>query len=477
MKETEELELLIKYQRKYGKRGSYSWSEWVLRKRTINSAVQIIMSISGYNFSDFEQALYFRCEKKKLRNFLRSYEIQMEEAFLHPEEFIRNLDSFFRKTCLYIEGNRLYKEFFDYCRLIEHQRRLKIKLGQKRLFDAYLSMIMQQVSYFSRNRMEDSVYGIEESGELLFQKNPYPFIDLGSYKLEDFISKTSKDPKITAQQLYNAYKPYGYEIHSMAEIETLEAQARVFDNNSFIMIPYINKHTLDISIKEPYQHKLPNFPRQWKQTELYREKLLHRSYMLPVTGVTARYINAGDIKEIHYIEVFYDGEIVLLYRVITEENGEYSGYYYPMRQIFYSIYENSNRPEWHESIQNFILENYMVLACDYEIDKKKNYAMKQTNDLEKEFHFPHQPLVSYTYKQKNKNRTNTEEYRKIKYVKETYLEELQTKSGYIRKLPDQQHASEEAMQRAKEYGLELPEGKTFVRSHVFRVYRKNTVDS
>ena len=46
------------------------------------------------------------------------------------------------------------------------------------------------------------------------------------------------------------------------------------------------------------------------------------------------------------------------------------------------------------------------------------------------------------------------------------------RSGYIRKLPKNQKASDEARQYAAELGLSLPEGKTFVRAHEFHVYRK-----
>ena len=49
---------------------------------------------------------------------------------------------------------------------------------------------------------------------------------------------------------------------------------------------------------------------------------------------------------------------------------------------------------------------------------------------------------------------------------------MRTRCGYIRSLPKDQHVSEEALQHARELGLELPEGKTFVRSHEFKVYRK-----
>ncbi len=97
----EAAELLMNYQKKYGKRGSESWNDWIIKKRTINTAVQIITSVSGMKFEEFELCLYFRCDDEKMRMFLRKYEGQMEEAVLNPDNFVKQLDSFYRKTCFY----------------------------------------------------------------------------------------------------------------------------------------------------------------------------------------------------------------------------------------------------------------------------------------------------------------------------------------------------------------------------------------
>ncbi len=115
----------------------------------------------------------------------------------------------------------------------------------------------------------------------------------------------------------------------------------------------------------------------------------------------------------------------------------------------------------------------MILTCDYEIDRKKNYAIRQVEDFENEFHFPYQPLAVYNYIKKempdNKTKTRSKE---CKYNKAEYYEEVRTRSGYIRRMPQNQHASEDAVQYAAQLGVELPSGKTFVRSHEFRIHQK-----
>ncbi len=118
-----ELDLVLHYQKKYGKRGAESWERWLLRKRTINLAVMVITSVEDYDFADFEFALYFRCDDEQARFFMRIYENQMEEAMLQPECFIKNLDMFYMETCKYIEKEQLYRGFYNFCDLLNYQRR------------------------------------------------------------------------------------------------------------------------------------------------------------------------------------------------------------------------------------------------------------------------------------------------------------------------------------------------------------------
>lgn len=473
-KRLEEMEQILRYHIKYGKRGNESFSEWVLRKRSINIAFMAINAVADMNFTDFELALYFRCNDPIQLKFLRTYEGQMEEAILHPDCFLNNLHEFYQKNCTKIEEHHLFRDYFDFCRLIEQQRRKKILQGKREIFDAYYSLLMQQTLYFSHDRIEESVHGITNNGKLIFCRNPHPYIDLGSYQLEkQMLEFITGKKELDEKKVLKAYRPYGYEVSGLDEIHGLEATARAYDNNCYAMIPYITESDSKLIIQEPYKHHIPDFPREWKSTEVYKERLKHRNYMLPATGITAVYRNAGDIKEIYFQEVFYQGEIVLLYRVSTYYNGEHSGYYHTKSQTFYSIYEHTNRSEWHRNVENFILENYMVLTCDYDIDRKKNYAIRKVGKLDGEFHYPYQPLATYLYEASAKCKKSAGGKSRCRvYDKENYEEELRTRSGYIRNLPDGQHASEEARQYAYELGLDLPEGKTFVRSHEFKVYRK-----
>ena len=91
-------------------------------------------------------------------------------------------------------------------------------------------------------------------------------------------------------------------------------------------------------------------------------------------------------------------------------------------------------------------------------------ALKIVDDIEKEsFFYPNQPVVQFMYREKKLQIFNKKGQGFRNYDKEKYKEETITISPYIRKLPEGATASEEAIQRAKEFGYELSEGETFVR--------------
>ena len=458
---------MLLLQIKYGKRNGAAFSDWIMKKRTLSIAALIISEVSAVDFYDLETAIYFHCVPDHYKWFIKSYAIPMEEAAIHPEKFAETLDEYLKNCCITIEKNSWYREFYDFCAIILKERMVKQKQGYKNIVSAYISLLMQQSAYFTRAKIEYSIYGILESGEPLYQKCIHPYLDLGVYDLEKDLLK---DNLLSPHRLCEAFKKYGYEIHSLQEWAVINNMNMTYENNTFRMVPYIDKRTAFVAINEPYIPHALHFPRMWKKTEVYQQRLKARNYLVPASGITASYVNAGDIREIRFIETIYDNEIVMLYRVSTYENGQFSGYYFTKSDIFYSIYEESIGP-MHEQIKNFVLENYMLLTCDYEIRNKRNYAIRQTEDLAGEFHYPDQPLVLYKYRPSARTKTTGKKhYIEQVYHKEEYQEEIKTRVGYIRNLPAGQHASDTARQNAEQLGFRLAEGKTYVRSHTYRMY-------
>lgn len=466
-----ELNPLGKYQQMYGKRGRESYEKWITKKRTVNAACYIIDTLSGIDFVEFETALYFRCDDSRMKYFVKVYDNQLEEAILNPGSFVKGLDRFLLDTCIYIEENNLYRDYFDFFILLEKRFIINTCGAGSQVFSAYISLLMQQTSYFCRDRINDQVTGVSNDGSLTFGKQMFPCSDAGTYEMEKKLKSGKRSGTLSTKDIHEVYKIYGYNINSLEQAAIFENMVRIHENNVYFMAPFINNRTVSLILEKAFTGNIPVMPRQWKKTEVYKERLLNRNYMLPRSGIVGIYKNAGSIRKIIFFETIRFNEVVLLFKIVTDADGEYSGFYWTKTQIFFSgcnctVFEDGGNP-----IENFILENYMVLTCDYKIDRKRNFALKQTDPdkFEKEFYYPEQPLVCYSYKKAGNDKSGSRSY---KYVKEEYKEELCTRSGYIRKLPEGQHASAGAAQTAKELGFSLPAGKTFVRSHDYHVYVK-----
>lgn len=347
------------------------------------------------------------------------------------------------------------------------------KISSQNVFNAYISLVMQQTAYFCRNNLEFNVVGVSWSGELLFKKNPHPYSDLGNYELEKYFPDIiAGRRRLTPDLLQRAYGPYGYSFTSLEEVTELETLIRIYENNNYVMVPYMDEQTAGMQIETPYQQHMPQFPRIWKHSEVYREKLQKRNYMLPFSGVTVELENAADIKKVVLMETMRDEQVVMLYRVFTYSNGELSGFYLTRDQALYSIFQYTNQSGWHDQLENFILELYMILTCDYEIDRKKNYAIRQVAKLEGEFHYPFQPLAVISYKDRKSRRSSVAGAVRT-YRKEEYQAELRERDWFVRNLPVGQHASDKARQNALDKGYDLPEGKTFVQNFHYHVYLRN----
>lgn len=463
--------LLSRYQQMYGKRGRESYGRWITKKRTVNTACYIIDMLSGIDFVEFESALYFRCDDSRMGYFVKVYGNQLEEAVLDPGSFVKGLDRFLLDTCVYIERNNLYRDYFDFFILLEKQFIINTYGLRSQISSVYISLLMQQTSYFCRDRADEQVTSVGSGGRLTFGKQFFPYSHAAAYRLENKLKPGKKPGTLSSRDISEAYRMYGYNVNSLEQAAFFENIVRLHENNVYFMAPFTSSRTSSLILKEALGGDMLSCPRQWKKTEVYRERLLNRNYMLPRSGVTGIYKNAGSIKKIIFFETVRFGEVVLLFKVVTDWDGECSGFYWTKSQVFFAGCNCAGAKDEGNPLENFILENYMVLSCDYEIDRKRNFALKQTDldQMDTGFYYPGQPLVCYSYKNTGNSKNGR---RSCRYVKEEYKEELRSRSGYIRRLPEGQCASMEAVQAARELGLDLPEGRTFVRSHGYHVYVK-----
>lgn len=461
------MENLMKHQkeatRMYGHLSEY---ERLLLKRSINTSFYIFECIDELTFEELELGMYMQIIDKELLQFVRLYEFQLEEAKLHREKFIKGLHGFYMATAkMIVEQNT--RNFFDFIDFAMRKAREKRKSGYRSVFDAYLSLLMQQCVYigYIKGYEEKACCGITSDNELLFRDDLYPYSDCASYVFEDLMYKAIKQGKtIDISLVRKAYKKYGYTVNSLDDVELLDATARVFDNNTIALLTYMNENTQQILPTKAYKHAECIFPRLWQDTQLYVDALsTRRKYVLPSDGITALYFNAGTINKIIYQEIYKQDKVILLYKVCSDVNGEFSGYYDTATKDFYSIYEDTAQHEYHEQLKNFILENYYWLTCKNNIDNKRLSVLKQVEDINHiDSYCLRQPVVSFLY-QKNESKSDKNVSGLRHYDRDKYKSEKVSMNGFIRKLPVGQVASSDAKQFAASKGYELEDDETFVR--------------
>lgn len=94
--------------------------------------------------------------------------------------------------------------------------------------------------------------------------------------------KEKKGAKTDINDLCKEYQKYGYPVKNFAEIEYLNDVSQLWTNEVLNIAPLINEYTMDMICEKPFRAKSYfELPRKWKNTDLYKEELQERRYLLP----------------------------------------------------------------------------------------------------------------------------------------------------------------------------------------------------
>lgn len=498
-------EYLIRHLRINEKRG---WTEWerIRAKRTVNSGLTIVDRINTVSFSELTTKQYFKRIDKEILPFIRKYEFMMEGAKLDKNKFLDELDGFYQEMATEIKTNHL-RAFLD---LVHAWNEKYIQMQSEKadisIGTSYISLLMQQYDYLNENE-KHMLCGLTTTGEKIYCDDIFPLLDLPNYTFSEknlYIKNGKvverKNCQITEDGLLKEYHKYGYLVNNMNELEALQTISQIWTNTIYTMAAFINEYTIDMLCTKPFRLTTCfECPRQWKKTEIYRQALKNRRYLLPSNGVIFKYKNAKSIQELKLKEVIKDSTVYLLYKLETN-CGQLCGFYNTKTEIFASAFTKTSCPEFGEQIENFVLENYYRLTVkDIDFSKKKLSCMlivSEFKDAEKIGYTQNQPIAVCSYlggkqrdfrlglddSMKNKNITidgvsikqNSNQgeqtvYRK--YNRENYYSEQKSINGYIRRLPVGNSASEQALEYAKMLGIVLEQNETYVKPFVKSVLR------
>lgn len=486
------------------------WSDWqkIRAKRTVNSGLAILDYIDNISFTDMMNAQYFKYVDQEIRPFIKKYEYAMEGAKVDRTAFLDTLDKVYSDMASEILNGKL-EVFLDFV-LAWNEKYITMERGETNhaVGKSYISLLMQQFDYLATG--EDVILcGATTEGKPIYHKDLFPLQDLPNYNfteknlyLQNGKVKEKKGAKTDINDLCKEYQKYGYPVKNFTEIEYLNDVSQLWTNEVLNIAPLINEYTMDMICEKPFRAKSYfELPRKWKNTDLYKEELQKRRYLLPSNGVILKYRNAYSIQELKMKELVKNDTVYMIYRVETD-CGQLCGFYNTKKQIFYSPLTKSSHPEKEMQFENFILENYFRLTVkDIDFSKKKLSCMLIVNefkDAERIGYTRNQPIAMCSYlggKQRdfqngtgnpetdknlfidgksleNRMFRSAEEGLYHRYNRENYYSEQRPINGYIRKLPKGSNASEQATNYAKQLGIELEQDETYVKpfiKHVLRV--------
>lgn len=443
--------------------------EQILKFRTMMSCEMINDNLVGQNLDDFlDEVFLYKEDNKFFNDLLFAYERALSLCIVDYEKFKEEFHTFLLSKKQYIEDNNLYKDFFKFTYFI-YKTLSKKRISEKILL-AYQDLLLQQYSYLNPN--EQLIYGVNSDNTLLLTPELFPKLDYPFFELEIFKQTPSRE------KIIKCYRKYGYMLNGIEDITKYTFDEQIVTNLIFQLVFLIDEETKDILPYPYYEHStnIPKLPRIWKDTNFYKEQLLNRNYLLPNRGVIALYKTCGDIKEVLFKEKIIDNDIFLLYKIKFSNNKCSAGFYDTKEQIFFSAWTHGVEKAnliLSTNIENFILENYWHLTCNTEITHKKTTALNIVSDINHidTPYYIEQPLVQYiTTKTNIKNEKSITSIHN--FVKENYSIVPKEINPYLRKLPHNATISEQAFKKAKEKGIIVPEGMTYVDKFTKKVYRK-----
>ena len=443
-----------------------TWDK-IRKFRTASTAEVVGLKLADIDEKQLISDLFVTSNDTFSSQMIKLFEKQLVLAKINPDKFAEQLFVFFVETAKWIGEKKLYKRFFEFVTFIylwSDENNL-----DKQIKWAYMDLLMEQASYFVEQKF---IYGIYDTGELMITDELYPFIDFALY---EFVSKNQLD---NLKMMKKSFQKYGYQVADWVKLHQLTINDGMICNELFQLTYFIGEGTLDMY---PYPYYKPargveSLPRIWKPTEYYNNLVQNRIYSLPFKGVVAKLKNAGSIKEILFKERVVSDRLVLLYKVkladslIRENNNTYlTGFYDFGSSIGYTYWRESSASEIHYQLENFVLEVYSHLTCDINIDKKKAESLLVTRDF-KVTHYVNQPMVCFMIE--TDNDSSKRENSLVRFNREDFQGILVKIKPFVRRLPEGQTASLEAIENAKKVGYTLREGETFVKSFKKTVYKK-----
>lgn len=416
------------------------------QQRTLASADNIITELRNVSETEFLSAVFLNPNTPFLKKLVRKIEFVLLDAIVNPNRFRDTLSNSLSTISDFIKEENKIKEF--YILTNETMQSLTVKtMTLSSVQRAYYNLCIQLASSFvcPDGKM---IAGFDSENKPLLVEEMYKDIDVITNRVKELAFNKNVADSYEFEMLYvKELRKNGYPVNNLQDIEMLHLEERIISNNLFLMAPFIT------DLDSPYFDKPYFYPVISPITPPYRENsvlklrrgLKERKALLPTKGVLLE--GEHPFGRLYLKEKMVNDVLYLTYSVFVDDRN-YIGFYNTKTDFFYSpmtlAEENEIAFRMHKQIEKEVLTYYAKLTTKMDIDLnlniKQRASIQDTNKL--------------------KSHLNKEEL----FETEAHVE------AYIRKLPENQVASEEAKLLAEKYGIVLGDDETFVRPFEKTVY-------
>lgn len=187
----------------------------------------------------------------------------------------------------------------------------------------------------------------------------------------------------------------------------------------------------------------------------------HRRRTLPANGVRINFTNSTFYRTLIIKEIFKFGDMVLLYCLSTK-SGDMSGRYNIRTDSFVTpLNQATPRPdEFISAVRGLVLWVYTAVTCDDPFVQTTNDSYHAT--FEDDSATLEIVSLGNTLRRSDGSEPSEGHQRDL----EKYESKEVSLNGFIRRLPKGRVASERARQLARDVGLELADGETYVQPFI-----------
>ena len=430
-------------------------------------------ALEGISVDDLINNIYLKSDDKVMNYYIVQYEKQLILSRINHEEFRTELHKFYLEMAKHIRNTGSYKEFFalSYMQNVAICKRDINKGLMSGILSGCQDLLVQQYPYLTGSSKK-VVCGLDKYGRLMTVPEVKEYLTEINYELHIITLNEQSEDFDYEDTMLKIFRKYWYIVNSSKDCYEIIAYDQMITNMLYFMAIFINEETKEI-LPIPYRNPMDGVNANPKFeidvcSKLVKDKLTQRQFLLPSQGINARFGNCGEIIGLLLLEVVENDNIVLLFKVKFSDETYTSGYYDTVNEIFYDMWKESNYADLtHIPLESIVLQSYLSLSCELTKEERLNLVwfkeIKDVNNLNV------LDVTTVYYEIKEHSGKGAEGCTRH-FDRSRYIAQLMDIKPFLRNLPNNASASEEAIATAKKLGITLPRGKTLVRGFTKKVY-------